>query len=85
VAPVHAQICLRAEGVSVLLDVAGGLPAIVHWGADLGEVSSDDFAALRLANILPVTSNLADEPNRLALLPEHWIGWLGRPGISGSR
>jgi len=25
-----------------------------------------------------------DAPMRLALLPEHWTGWVGRPGISAS-
>ena len=29
--------------------------------------------------------NLVDEPVRIALLPEHWTGWVGRPGISGAR
>ena len=33
----NCVIALRSEGVSVVLDVsAGQLPAILHWGADLG-------------------------------------------------
>ena len=33
----NCVIALRSEGVSLLLDISGGqLPAIVHWGADLG-------------------------------------------------
>ena len=33
----NCMIALRAEGVSLVIDVtAGQLPAIVHWGADLG-------------------------------------------------
>lgn len=85
-ADVHACVHLRAEGVSVLLDLtAGRLPAVVHWGADLGEVSLVDALSLIGAGVHPVTPNLVDEPVRVALLPESWTGWAGRPGISGSR
>ena len=31
-------VSLRTEGVSILVDLTGGrLPALVHWGADLGD------------------------------------------------
>jgi alpha-galactosidase len=82
----NGVIALRSEGVSLLLDISNGqLPAIVHWGADLGELQVGDAEALILSNIEPGVSNLVDEPPRLALLPEHWTGWVGRPGLSGSR
>jgi alpha-galactosidase len=44
-----------------------------------------DAAALIISNIDPGGPNVVDEPVRLALLPEHWTGWMGRPGLSGSR
>jgi alpha-galactosidase len=79
-------IALRSEGVSLVLDVsAGRLPAIVHWGADLGDLEPADAQALVLSNINPDSPNVVDEAVRLALLPEHWTGWVGRPGLSGSR
>ena len=82
----NAYIALHTEGVSVVLDITDGrLPAIVHWGAELGELTSADVAALRLGNVAPRANNTIDEPIRLAVLPEHWTGWIGRPGISGSR
>jgi alpha-galactosidase len=84
----HANcvIVLRSEGVSLVLDVMRGqLPAIVHWGADLGALELADVEALILSNIDPGGPNLIDEPVRLAILPEHWTGWVGRPGLSGSR
>lgn len=82
----NCAVVLRAAGVGVVLDLsAGRLPAIVHWGADLGELTAADVAALTLAAEPPLGSQLPDEPMRLALLPEHWTGWLGRPGLSGSR
>lgn len=38
---------LRASGTSVVLDLGGDtLPRILHWGADLGELSDEDLAAL---------------------------------------
>ena len=83
---VNAYVLLRAPGVCVVLDAAGGrLPAIVHWGADLGELTAADVAALALGGVHPIVANIVDEPVRVSLLPEHHTGWVGRPGISGSR
>lgn len=85
-APVNAFVVLRGEGTSVVIDLSRGqLPAIAHWGTDLGELSVDEVSALVLAGVNPIVSNQPDEPVRLALLPEHHTGWLGRPGVSGSR
>jgi alpha-galactosidase len=82
----NCVIALHAEGVSLLLDISGGqLPAIVHWGADLGALELADAQALILSNIDPGGANVVDQPIRLAILPEHWTGWVGRPGLSGSR
>ncbi len=82
----NAFISLRGEGVGIVLDLtAGRLPAILHWGRDLGALTVDDVAALALATTMPQAPSTIDEPTRLAILPEHWAGWVGRPGISGSR
>jgi alpha-galactosidase len=82
----NCVIALRSEGVSLLLDISGGqLPAIVHWGAGLGALELADAQALILSNIDPGGANVVDQPIRLAILPEHWTGWVGRPGLSGSR
>ena len=82
----NCVIVLRSEGVSVVLDVsAGQLPAVVHWGADLGSLERADVEALIISNIDPGGPNTVDAPVRLAILPEHWTGWVGRPGLSGSR
>ena len=79
-------VSLRTEGVSILVDLTGGrLPALVHWGADLGDHGQSDAAVLIEGGVPPVVSNLVDEPVRLSLVPEHWTGWAGRPGITGSR
>ncbi|MBP2415952.1 alpha-galactosidase [Microlunatus capsulatus] len=82
----HAFVVLRRDGAAAVLDVtAGRLPALVHWGADLGPLSGADAAALALGGHQQVDNNLVDRPLRVSLLPEHWTGWTGRPGISGSR
>jgi alpha-galactosidase len=80
------QLALSADGVSLLIEVPGlGLPSVVHWGADLGELSEEDFSAVLTANDAHGANNLLDVSGRVAILPEHWTGWVGRPGVTGSR
>jgi alpha-galactosidase len=74
-----ALVQLTAAGCTVLVDVSG-LPEIVHWGAALPELGEQ--AARALAADRPPRS---DPPVRLAVLPEPHTGYLGRPGIEGSR
>ena len=79
-------VLLRHEGVELVLDIEPrGLPCIAYWGADLGALTDDDVLTLVRGGENPVTVNLVDEPVRLAVLPEHWTGWVGRPGLRGSR
>jgi alpha-galactosidase len=83
-APYH----LHAAGVSVVVAVdhaPGRLPWIAHWGADLGEPGDADLAALMTASSPPVVSGGPDEPLPVSLLPSESEGWIGRPGLSGSR
>jgi len=84
--PVNAYVHLRGEGVSVLVDLVGGrLPSIPYWGSDLGALRTADAAGIVRAAQFPGASNITDDPVRLAVLPEHWTGWLGRNGLTGSR
>lgn len=79
-------IVLRSDGVSLVLDVsAGDLPVVLHWGKDIGPFSVDDAYNMELASVNPVGRNQVDSPVRVALLPEQWTGWMGRPGLRGSR
>lgn len=79
------RVLLRTEGTAVLVELAGGLPVILHWGADLGELSEADAAAVSAATAPGPYASTVDHPGRLAVLPELHAGWTGRPGISGSR
>ena len=84
--PVDVAIACERTGCRFCSMYApGNCPPIVHWGPDLGELTDADAEALMLAGVAPVAPNVVDEPVRVALLPEHWTGWVGRPGISGSR
>ena len=76
---------LRAAGVSLVLDARDGrLPAVLHWGHDLGDVTPDDLAALATAGRPTAVPNDLDEPHRPpAVLAEHASGWNGRPGSPG--
>ncbi|MGI3779776.1 MAG: glycoside hydrolase family 36 N-terminal domain-containing protein, partial [Janthinobacterium lividum] len=84
--PFPTCVALSAAGVSLVLDLSGGrLPNVLHWGAELPALTDDEALALAEA-VAPVTApSSIDEPSPVALLPESWTGWTGRPGLSGSR
>ncbi|MFE1902290.1 alpha-galactosidase [Streptomyces gardneri] len=75
---------LRAAGTALILDVAGpGLPTVLHWGADPGDLGDSAQLLLGVRPSWPVAS--VDAPVRLRLLPQQVDGWVGRPGIAGHR
>ena len=77
---------LRSSGTSLLLDGRGpGLPSVVLWGPDLGEVSPADLRAVADAAVPPVAQSAVDVVVPVSLLPERSVGFRGRPGLSGSR
>jgi alpha-galactosidase len=77
---------LRSSGVSLLLDCTDGqLPAVMHWGADLGVLEDADVRTIAAVSLEPVAPNGPDVPARLSVLPEGWRGWVGRPGVEGHR
>ena len=77
---------LRRSGVSVVLDSRGpALPAVVYWGSDLGELSPDDLSELEFASRAPFGDSRIDVPKRVSVLPTAAEGWVGRPGLVGSR
>jgi alpha-galactosidase len=76
-------VVLRGGGVAlVLARVDRGLPALLHWGADLTDA---DVADLRLLRDRPVPHNALDAPWDLTVLPTAGDGWLGTPGFSAHR
>ncbi|MBZ2195437.1 alpha-galactosidase [Ruania sp. N2-46] len=77
---------LRRGGTSVVLNLDGGrLPRILHWGADLGNL--DEAALLSYAGAVEPTigDSAVTYPQPVPVVPTLAEGWLGRPGIAGSR
>ncbi|UZN04484.1 alpha-galactosidase [Cellulomonas sp. S1-8] len=75
---------LRAAGVSLVLDLTG-LPRVLHWGADLGELDAAALADLHLAARPTPIGFPVDGDVVPSVLPSHADGWLGTPGLTGSR
>lgn len=76
---------LRAAGVSLVIELpAHGLPTVLHWGTDLGEVGDAELQALASGAVAQL-DNSVDVPVRVSVLPEGSVGWLGTPGLEGNR
>jgi alpha-galactosidase len=77
---------LRAGGVSLVLDCRGpSLPAVLHWGRDLGATTDADLQALAVTAVPPVVSSMPDVPELVSVVPSQAQGWMGLPGLVGSR
>jgi alpha-galactosidase len=74
------QHYFEVAGVGLLVDLTGGDPVVVHWGAPLG-ADVPDAALLSAA----VPHSMFDAPVRPSLLPQRSRGWRGRPAVRGSR
>ena len=69
---------LRAGGAELIIDTGGsGLPRILHWGRDLGDLSDGELERIALTNVAQVTSYVLDTPVPVAVLPEHATGYAG--------
>ena len=77
---------LRAGGISVVLDARHGrLPNVLHWGAELGDLSEAALLALALASEGPYGDSRVEVPERVGILPVSAEGWTQMPGLRGSR
>ncbi|WGD36979.1 alpha-galactosidase [Lysinibacter sp. HNR] len=77
---------LRAAGTSLVLDARGTtVPSVTHWGADLGELSTEMLASMVDAGTPSVGPSSIDVPFRVSLLPRIEDGWVGRQGVTGFR
>ncbi len=82
--PVSGVLQLRAAGVGLVLDL-DGLPRVLHWGADLGDLDDAALADVREASRPAPMGFPVDGEVRVSVLPEHSTGWFGTPGLTGSR
>ena len=84
--PHAAWTILRRDGVAiVLVHTAAGLPAVLHWGADLGPLEAGDLDALDRTTSRQTTPGTLDAAWRLPIVPEEANGWSGRPGLLATR
>ena len=72
---------LSVDGVSVIVDLDSGVPAILHWGQQLA--SNTSLASVRTALARPILHGELDVVAPLSLVPEHGAGFPGRPGLRG--
>ncbi|MBP6995992.1 MAG: alpha-galactosidase [Phycicoccus sp.] len=77
-------LLLQRSGTALLLRLtARALPCIVHWGPALD--GPPDASALWAALSTPLADSTVNTQESVAILPQHSAGWLGRPGLLGSR
>ena len=78
-----ALLHMRAQGVSILMQLRPtGLPVILHWGADLGDL--DGLSTEALLGAFGPTS-LDPLPSMMSsLMPESSAGWNSRAALAGS-
>ena len=79
-------LILRRAGVMVVLDVGGPvLPRVVHWGADLPNLSVADCPSLPAAPFDIDSDDVRDGDVPVTLSPSRAQGWSGWPGLTGHR
>ncbi|WP_307784482.1 alpha-galactosidase [Salinibacterium sp. SWN139] len=78
-------VVLRGGGASLIFDATGAVPAVIHWGADLGHLDDDARRMLALTAVPAQLNAAPDVPRVFGILPSEQTGWLGRPGIAVSR
>jgi alpha-galactosidase len=79
---------LAGRSFDVVVDVAGGVPIVLYWGAPLGGEPDLDAAALHaLAGALdrPSVAGAMERVAPIAVVPMHGDGFVGRPGLLGHR
>ncbi|MBT2231932.1 alpha-galactosidase [Nonomuraea sp. NEAU-A123] len=74
---------LRGGSTSFIVEISAPVPRVLHWGADLGELSAAELDTVRVTAVPSVTHNSTDTPRRLSVLPTEADAWSGTPGIEG--
>jgi alpha-galactosidase len=80
---IGAVLHLRANGTSLVVDAAGQVPEVLHWGAGLGPLSDADLLSLRATAEAAVLNNAPDSPRRFSVWPGEQDGWEGTSAQDG--
>jgi alpha-galactosidase len=85
-APTGEPRHLRGGGASVVLAPSpAGVPTVLYWGADLGELSTADLTAYSSLRAPGVPHSALDQPRSTSVLPENTSGYTGTPAVEGWR
>jgi alpha-galactosidase len=74
---------LRAEGVSLVIDASDGVPAVLHWGRDLGALSEQELRELLVITRPALMHDSPDSLRRFSIWPSAHEGWVGTPALEG--
>jgi len=61
------------------------LPCILHWGPDLGDLAADRLPDVLRSLEMPTHDGAIYQHSWASVLPQQTSGWVGRPGLLGSR
>ncbi len=78
-------VLLRGGGVSLAVELAHPLPRILHWGGDLGELSTRDLEALRLSAMGAAAHNAPEQSRHMSILPTEAVVWSGTDELAAVR
>ncbi|MFI5881389.1 alpha-galactosidase [Streptomyces sp. NPDC051554] len=76
-------VSLRAAGTCLAVELSEPVPRVLHWGADLGDLTPDDLTALSLTAEPAILNNAPDIPRRFTVWPTEADGWSGTPAHHG--
>jgi alpha-galactosidase len=79
---------LRRGGVAVVVSMGedgSSLPQLLYWDLDFGPLNAAELEGLRCCRNAVKTENLNESVQNLSLFPAFERGWMGRPGLIGSR
>ncbi len=76
---------LRADGVSLVVDLRPDVPIVLHWGADLGRMCEQSLHVLADTGGTARLHSAPDAPRVFSLLPTEAQGWSGVPAVAGHR
>ncbi|WP_033279743.1 alpha-galactosidase [Streptomyces sp. NRRL F-525] len=76
-------VSLRAAGTCLAVELTEPVPRVLHWGADLGDLTPDDLTALSLTAEPAILNNAPDIPRRFTVWPTEADGWSGTPAHHG--
>ena len=76
-------VTLRAAGTCFAVELTEPVPRVLHWGADLGELTGADLSALSRTAEPSILANSPDILRQFTVWPTEADGWSGTPAHSG--